>query len=255
MRQYYITIFSIASITTALILLASQTLVSTNDKAGNEGKNHSNSAIITKTTNLQSENRGELANESSQKNQWRQQLPTLQQELKKYQKNGDIQQEINTLSMISIIYNNLSEYPKALESLQLAQRKLNLSNMSAEQKSFIEAELLIGMGTVYADSGNYPQALEITRKTAEIGERNIASLASGIGDVERMPKKKHPSPKTDVRKDAHTLYTIAIMQQKRGKISEALHTSEEILRMLRTVEDQEGEKEITKFINTLRQQL
>ncbi|RCJ15884.1 hypothetical protein A6S26_06185 [Nostoc sp. ATCC 43529] len=248
MSNYYITIFSIASIITSGLFLTSQILPSTSNKVAQEAKNPSNLDLA---TNVQPENRAILAN--SQKNQWQQQLTTLQQDLKKYQKNGDIEQEIRTLNTIVISYTELNEYSKALEYLQLAQTKLNQSNLSAEKKSFIEPELLITLGTIYADQGNYPQVLEITRKIAEIQNIRIGSLGSGIGDVERTPEKKPAQP--DVRKDAYSLYLIATTQQKRGKNGEALRTAEEALKMLRTVQEKEGEQEVTKFINSLRQQL
>lgn len=250
MSKYYITIISIASMLTVSIFLTNQTLLSTSNKVETEAKNPSN---LDRTANLQPKNLQESANSLAQKNQWLQQLATLQQDLKKYQKNGDIEQEIRTLNIIVITYTELSEYPKALEYLQLAQTKLNQSNLSAEKKSFIEPELLIALGTIYADQGNYTQVLEITRKIGEIQNIRIGSLGSGIGDVERTPEKKPAQP--DVRKDAHSLYLIATTQQKRGKNREALRTAEEALKMLRTVQEKEGEKEVTKFINTLRQQL
>lgn len=250
MSKYYITIFSIAAIITGSLFLTSQILLSTSDKVAQEAKNPSNLDL---TTNLQPENRAISGNSLAQKNQWRQQLATLQQDLKKYQNNGDIEQEIKTLNTIVITYTELSEYPKALEYLQLAQTKLNQSNLSAEKKSFIEPELLIALGTIYADQGNYPQVLEISRKIAEIQNIRIGSLGSGIADVERTPEKKPAQP--DVRKDAYSLYLIATTQQKRGKNREALRTAEEALKMLRTVQEKEGEKEVTKFINNLRQQL
>lgn len=248
MSKYYITIFSIASIITGSVFLTSQTLLSTNNKVEKEAKN---SSSLDRTANLQPKNLQESANSLAQKNQWRQQLATLQQDLKKYQNNGDIEQEIRTLNIIGITYTELSEYPKALEYLQLAQTKLNQSSLSAEKKSFIQPELLIALGTIYADQGNYTQVLEITRKIGEIQKIRIGSLGSGIGNVEPTPEKKQAQP--DVRKDAYSLYLIATTQQKRGKNREALRTAEEALKMLRTVEDQEGEKELTKFINTLRQ--
>ncbi|MBE9206571.1 tetratricopeptide repeat protein [Nostoc sp. LEGE 06077] len=224
--------------------------MSTNNKVRTEAKNQSSLDI---TANLQPKNIQESADSLSQKNQLLRQLTTLQQDLKKYQENGDIEQEIRTLNNIVITYTELSEYPKALEYLQLAQTKLNQSNLSPDKKSFIEPELLIALGTIYADQGNYAQVLEITRKIAEIQNSRIGSLGSGIGDVQRTPQKKPVQP--DIRKDAYSLYLIATTQQKRGKIREALRTAEEVLKMLRTVEEKEGEKEVTKFINTLRQQL
>ncbi|BAZ48860.1 Fis family transcriptional regulator [Nostoc sp. NIES-4103] len=250
MSKYYITIISIASMITVSIFLTNQTLLSTSNKVETEAKNLSN---LDRTANLQPKNLQESANSLAQKNQWLQQLATLQQDLKKSQKNGDIEQEIRTLNIIVITYTELSEYPKALEYLQLAQTKLNQSNLSAEKKSFIEPELLIALGTIYADQGNYTQVLEITRKIGEIQNIRIGSLGSGIGNIERTPEKKQAQP--DVRKDAHSLYLIATTQQKRGKNREALRTAEEALKMLRTVQEKEGEKEVTKFINTLRQQL
>ncbi|MEJ1936634.1 hypothetical protein WDZ92_41110, partial [Nostoc sp. NIES-2111] len=230
------------------LFLTSQILPSSSNKVEAEAKNPSNLAL---TTNSQLKNRAISANSLAQKNQWREQLATLDQDLKRYQKNGDIEQEIRTLNTIVITYTELSEYSKALEYLQLAQTKLNQSNLSAEKKSFIEPELLIALGTIYADQGNYSQVLEITRKIAEIQNIRIGSLGSGIADVERTPEKKPVQP--DLRKDAYSLYLIATTQQKRGKNREALRTAEEALKMLRTVQDKEGEKEVTKFINTLPQ--
>lgn len=250
MSKYHITIFSIASIITGSLFLTSQILLGSSNKVAQEAKNPSNLAL---TTNSQLKNRAISANSLAQKNQWRQQLATLQQDLKKYQKNGDIEQEIRTLNTIVITYTELSEYSKALEYLQLAQTKLNQSNLSVEKKSFIEPELLIALGTIYADQGNYPQVLEITKKIAKIQNIRIGSLGLEIADVERTPEKKPAQP--DVRKDAYSLYLIATTQQKRGKNREALRTAEEALKMLRTVQEKEGEKEVTKFINTLRQQL
>ncbi|MUG93724.1 hypothetical protein F7734_15375 [Scytonema sp. UIC 10036] len=247
MSKYYITIFSIASIITGTIFLTSQALLSTSNKIAQEAKNPSN---LDKTTNLSPKKLQESANSLAQKNQWQQQLATLQQDLKKYQQNGDIVQEIKTLNLLVITYTELSEYPKALEYLQLAQTKLKQSNLSAEQKSFIEPELLIALGTIYADRGNYTQVLEITRKIGEIQKIRIGSLGSGIGNVERKPEKNQVQP--DVKKDAYSLYLIATTQQKRGKNREALRTAEEALKMLRTVQDKEGEKELIRFINTLR---
>lgn len=248
MSKYHITIFSIASIITGSLFLTSQILPSSSNKVEAEAKNPSNLAL---TTNSQLKNRAISANSLAQKNQWREQLATLDQDLKRYQKNGDIEQEIRTLNTIVITYTELSEYSKALEYLQLAQTKLNQSNLSAEKKSFIEPELLIALGTIYADQGNYSQVLEITRKIAEIQNIRIGSLGYGIADVERTPEKKPVQP--DLRKDAYSLYLIATTQQKRGKNREALRTAEEALKMLRTVQDKEGEKEVTKFINTLPQ--
>ncbi|MBD2683451.1 MULTISPECIES: hypothetical protein [Nostoc] len=250
MSKYYITIFSIAAIITGSLFLTSQVLLSSSNKVEKEAKNPLN---LNTTANLEPKNTQRTTNSLAQKNQWRQQLATLEQDLKKYQNNGDIEQEIRILNTIVITYTELSEYSKALEYLQLAQTKLNQSNLSAEKKSFIEPELLIALGTIYADQGNYPQVLEITRKIAEIQNIRIGSLGSGIADVERKPEKKLARP--DVRKDSYSLYLIATTQQKRGKIREALRTAEEALKMLRTVEEKEGEKEITKLINSLRQQL
>ena len=191
MSKYYITIFSIAAIIAGSLFLTSQILLSTSDKVAQEAKKSSNLDL---TTNFQPENRAVSANSLAQKNQWRQQLAVLQQDLKKSQKNGDIEQEIRTINTIVITYTELSEYSKALEYLQLAQTKLSQSNLSAEKKSFIEPELLIALGTIYADQGNYPQVLEITRKIAEIQNIRIGSLGSGIADVERTPEKKPAQP-------------------------------------------------------------
>ncbi|GAB1541188.1 hypothetical protein NUACC21_38580 [Scytonema sp. NUACC21] len=249
MSRYYITIFSIASIITGSLFLTSQILLSSSNRVAQEANNPSD----LDTTNSQPKNRAISANSLAQKNQWRQQLVVLQQDLKKYQKNGDIEQEIITLNTIVITYTELSEYSKALEYLQLAQTKLNQSNLSVEKKSFMEPELLVALGTIYADRGNYPQVLEVTRKIAEIQNIRMGSLGLGIADVERTPEKKPAQP--DVRKDAYSLYLIATTQQKRGKNREALRTAEEALKMLRTVQEKEGEQEVTKFINTLRQQL
>ncbi|BAT54828.1 TPR repeat-containing protein [Nostoc sp. NIES-3756] len=248
MSKYHITIFSIASIITGSLFLTSQILPSSSNKVEAEAKNPSNLAL---TTNSQLKNPAISVNSLAQKNQWREQLATLDQNLKRYQKNGDIEQEIRTLNTIVITYTELSEYSKALEYLQLAQTKLKQSNLSAEKKSFIEPELLMALGTIYADQGNYSQVLEITRKIAEIQNIRIGSLGSGIADVERTPEKKPAQP--DLRKDAYSLYLIATIQQRRGKNREALRTAEEALKMLRTVQDKEGEKEVTKFINTLPQ--
>ncbi|RUS95000.1 hypothetical protein DSM106972_091600 [Dulcicalothrix desertica PCC 7102] len=52
----------------------------------------------------------------------------------------------------------------SLQYLQLAQRKLNASNLAPREKSFIEPELVVGLETIHDDQGNYPQVLEITRK-------------------------------------------------------------------------------------------
>lgn len=243
-------IFSIASIITGSLLLTIPIWLIITNKFGTEVKNPSNLDI---KANLQPKNLQESANLLNQKNQWRQQLATLQKNLKTLQNNGEIEQEIRTLNIIAINYTELSEYPKALEYSQLAQTKLNQSNLSPEKKSFIEPELLIALGTIYADQGNYTQVLEITRKISERQNIRIGSLGSGITNVERTPEKKQTQP--NIRQDAHSLYVIATTQQKRGKIREALRTSEEALKMLRTVEEKEGEKEITKFINTLHQQL
>lgn len=250
MSKYYITIFSIASIITGSIFLTNQILLSTSNKFEKEAKNPSNLAT---TANLQPKNLQESANSLAQTNQLQQQLATLQQNLKKYQKNGDIKQEINTLSIIAFTYTELSEYSKALEYLQLAQTKLNQSNLPAETKPYIESELLVALATIYADQGSYTQVLETTKKIDEIRNIRIGSLGYSIGDVERTPEKKPAQP--DVRKDAQTLYIIATTQQKRGKNREALRTAEEALKMLRTVGEKEGEKEVNKLINTLRQQL
>ncbi|BDA71497.1 hypothetical protein CAL7716_056630 [Calothrix sp. PCC 7716] len=242
MKNYYLRIFSIASIITILILLTSKTLLSSNNKA------NENQSLIEAT---KTEKPQQSQVESSQQQQWRQQLSVLQQNLKKYQQDGNIAQEISTLSQIGIIHNELNEYSQALEYLQLAQTKLNSSNVAPREKSFIESELLVGLGTIYADQGNYPQVLEITRKISQSSSLTIGDLGS---NAKPKPDKKQ-APEVDVRKDAYTLYSIASTQQKRGKVREALRTAEEVLKMLRTVNEKNGEQEVTNFINTLRQQL
>jgi tetratricopeptide (TPR) repeat protein len=243
MKNYYLRIFSIASIITILILLTSKTLLSSNNAAN---ENQSNVAQTIRTEKPQ---QSQL--QLSQQKQWRQQLPVLQQNLKKYQQDSNITQEISTLSQIGVIYNELNEYSQALEYLQLAQRKLNASNLAPREKSFIESELLVGLGTIYADQGNYPQVLEITRKISQANSLTIGDLGS---EVKPKPDKKQPQ-ETDIRKDAYTLYTIATTQQKRGKVREALRTAEEVLKMLKTVNEKNGEQEVNNFINSLRQQL
>ncbi|HLP88866.1 MAG TPA: hypothetical protein VK184_09800 [Nostocaceae cyanobacterium] len=269
MSKYYITIFSIAAIITGGVFLTSQVLQSSRNQVKTEAQNSSNVAVTpslqpqTPQASAQAQNSSNVAvtpssqpqtlqasaNESPQKNQLQQQLAILEQDLKQHQKNGDVEQEIRTLGLIVISYIELSEYTKALEYLQLAQTKLNQSNLSAEKKSLIEPELLVVLGTIYADQGNYTQVLEIVRKIDEIQKSRIGSL----GDVRPRPEKKPVQP--DVRQDAQRLYLIAITQQKRGKTREALRTAEEVLKMLKTVEEKQGEEEVTKFINTLRQQL
>ncbi|TWH61001.1 tetratricopeptide repeat protein [Dulcicalothrix desertica] len=243
MNNYYFRIFSIASVITILILLTSKTLLSSNNKAN---ENQSNSTETIKTEKPQ-----QSQVELSQQKQWRQQLSVLQPNLKKYQQDGNITQEISTLSQIGIIHNELNEYSQALEYLQLAQTKLNASNLAPREKSFMESELLVGLGTIYADQGNYPQVLEITRKISQSSSLSIGDLGS---NAKPTPDKKQP-PEVNIRKDAYTLYSIATTQQKRGKVREALRTAEEVLKMLRTVNEKNGEQEVTNFINTLRQQL
>ncbi|AUT00951.1 hypothetical protein CLI64_11360 [Nostoc sp. CENA543] len=250
MIKYYITIFSIASVITGILFLTSQTLLSNSENSEKETQVSGQSVA---NVNSQTENPQDANNLLAQKNQWQQQLGILQQDLKKYRTNGNIEQEIRTLNNIVIIYIEINDYPKAIEYSYLAQSKLNQSNLSAEKKSFIEPELLIALGTIYADQGNYPQVLKITRKIAEIQNIRIGSLTAGIGDVEQKPGKK--PVQQDVRKDAQSLYLIATTQQKRGKIREALRTAEEALKILKAGGEKEGEREVSEFINTLHQQL
>ncbi|MCF4967041.1 tetratricopeptide repeat protein [Nostoc sp. CMAA1605] len=250
MSKYHITIFSITAIITGSLFLTSQTLLS-NSNNGEEATKISPTSVA--KVNSSPENPQDANNLLAQKNQWQQQLGILQQDLKKYRNSGDIEKEIRTLNNIVIIYIEINDYPKAIEYSYLAQSKLKQSNLSAEKKSFIEPELLIALGTIYADQGNYPQVLNITRKIAEIQNIRIGSLTAGIGDVEKRPDKKPAQP--DIRKDAQSLYLIAITQQKRGKIREALRTAEEALNILKAGGEKEGQREVTEFINTLRQQL
>lgn len=241
MSKFYVGAFCVASIITIFAIIANILL-------DGDGINETQLSSIAapKTEKLQ-----ELNNQTAQKNQWRQQISTLQQDLKKYQQNSNITQEISILSQIGVLSNELGEYPQAIKYLQLAQKKLNTSKLSTQEKSFIERELLVGLGTVYADQGNYPQVLEITRKISQSSSLLLGSLAS---DGKLAASTNQPL-QPDARKDAQALYSIATTQQKRGKIPEALRTAEEALKILSDGQQENGKSEVNELINSLRQQL
>jgi tetratricopeptide (TPR) repeat protein len=270
MSRYFIRIFSIASIVTVLVFLTARTFSNSNNQSNQINDqllaNPTTSPITASLDNVQS-NKQQAANnikesltpstqDTSQATQWRQQISILRQDLQKYRR-GDTRQEISTLSAIAVSYNELGDSANAIAYLQQAKKKLNSANIPPEQKSGMEPELLVGFATVYADIGNYPQVLEISRKISALSKKNIGSLGGGgfkLGDVTPTPEPTQ-SPKPDIKQDAQTLYTIATMQQKRGKISQAIRTAEAALNMLKTSGDREGEREINKYIDSLRQQL
>ncbi len=271
MSRFFISIVSIASIVTALVFLTARTFSNSNNQSNQINDqllaNQTTSPITASSDNVQS-NKQQPANnikksltpsiqDTSQASQWRQRISTLQQDLQKYQRSGDTQQQISTLSSIAVSYNELGEGANAIAYLQQAENKLNSANISPEQKSWMESELLVGFATVYADMGNYPQVLEISRKISALSQKNIGSLGGAsfkLGDVTPKPERTQ-SPKPNIKQDAQTLYTIATMQQKRRKIPQALRTAEAALNMLKTSGDREGEREINKYIDSLRQQL
>lgn len=105
------------------------------------------------------------------------------------------------------------------------------------------------------NAGKFPQVLEISRKISAIQNRNVGSLAFRIGDVAPTPQLTPADTKTDTKQDALMLYTIATTQQKRGKVREAIGTAEAALNLFKTMGDKQGEQEISKYIDSLRQQL
>jgi tetratricopeptide (TPR) repeat protein len=268
MSRYFIRIFSIASIITVLVFLTARTFSNSNNQSNQINDrllaNQTTSPITASSDNVQS-NQQQPANnikesltpsteDTSKASQWRQQISTLQQDLQKYQRSGDTLQEISTLSAIAVSYNELGDSANAIAYLQQAKNKLNSANIPPEQKSAMEPELLVGFATVYADMGNYPQVLEISRQISALSNKNIGILGGGgfnLGDVTPKPEPTQP-PKPNTKQDAQMLYTIATMQQKRGKIPQALRTAEAALNMLKTSGDKEGEREINKYIDSLR---
>jgi tetratricopeptide (TPR) repeat protein len=270
MSRYLIRIFSIASIVTVLVFLTARTFFNSNNQSNQINDqllaNPTTPPITASSDNVQS-NKQQAANnikesltpstqDTSQATQWRQQISILRQDLQKYRR-GDTRQEISTLSAIALLYNELGDSANAIAYLQQAENKLNSANIPPEQKSAMESELLVGFATVYADIGNYPQVLEISRQISALSKKNIGSLGGAgftLGDVTPTPEPTQ-SPKPDTKQDAQTLYTIATMQQKRGKIPQAIRTAEAALNMLKTSGDREGEREINKYIDSLRQQL
>lgn len=250
MSKYYITIFSITAIVTTGFFFVERTLLN-NNSANNQTSNLT-------TVNLSKPSDKSPSLVTANANQWRQQISTLKQELQKHQQSGDITKEISTLNAIAILHNELGESAKAIAYLQQAQNKLNAANIPQSQKPLMESELLMGLATVYADAGKFPQVLEISRKISAIQNRNVGSLAFRIGDVAPTPQATQASTldtKTDTKQDALMLYTIATTQQKRGKVREAIGTAEAALNLLKTVGDKQGEQEISKYIDSLRQQL
>ncbi len=224
----------------------------------NSNQSNQNNTLQTNTSSIGKRDSPQQANtplpastkNPNQVNQWRSQIANLQQDLKKYQKSGDITKQISTLNAIAILHNDMGESTNAIAYLQQAQTKLNTANIPPGEKSVMESELLTGFGTVYADTGNYSQVLEATRKISAIRNNSLNRL----GDV---PETSQPiqSPKIDPKEDIRMLYSIATMQQERGKIREALGTAEAALDIAKKAGDKTGESQISLYIDSLRQQL
>jgi tetratricopeptide (TPR) repeat protein len=195
----------------------------------------------------------QLANKYYQNNQPEQALSTLQKELKLHRQTGDVIKEISTLNFIAIVYDEQSKYPQAMEYLQLALTKLKTSNISANIRPGIESELLIGVGYVYANQGKYQQALETARRVKVINNNRIIRLGSEKKNPHNISSPTQSTP--DIKADADTLYNIALSQSQRGKVREALGTAETVLKMRITAKDKAGEREVSNFINSLRQRL
>lgn len=201
----------------------------------------------------------ELARKYYQNNQIQQALLTLQQELKLRRQMGDTIKEISTLNFIGLLYDKQGKYPQAMEYLQLALTTLKKANTSADIQpniivsEIIEGEILVGIGFVYANQGKYDKALEIARQIKLITNKRIQSLATENTTPNNISGITQSV--SDIKADADTLYNIAISQAQQGKIREALATAEVVLKMHLTAQDKTGEREVSSFINSLRQRL
>lgn len=194
-----------------------------------------------------------LAIKYYENNQIQQALSTLQKELKLHRQKRDSLKEISTLNFIAIVYDKQGKYPQAMEYLQVALTTLQKANITTEIKPSIEREILVGMGIVYANLGKYDQSLEIARKIKLINTNQIYSL--GSEKVQPNNTSSLTQSASNLKADADTLYGIAVLQYQRGKVKEALGTAEAVLKMRVTAQDKVGEREVSIFINTLRQQL
>ncbi|MEA5464586.1 CHAT domain-containing protein [Leptothoe sp. PORK10 BA2] len=184
---------------------------------------------------------------------WQESLAKLEQALLLYQEIGDRSGEGTTLNNIGLVYDNLGQYPQALDYYNQA---LAIFRDIGDRSG--EGTTLNNIGLVYRHLGQYPQALDYYNQafaiSRDIGDRsgegitlnNIGAVYNNLGQYPQALDYYNQALAIrrdigDRRGEGTTLNNIGAVYNNLGQYPQALDYYDQALAIRRDIGDLSGE--------------